>query len=388
MSQTSAPDGFKEGLEDVVAASSSICFIDGVKGILAYRGYNIHDLATHSTFEETCHLLWYGALPTKAELKSTRDALAASRGLPAEVLKFMGTLPKDAVTMDVLRTVPSLLGIYDADSKDNSLAANMRKAIRLTAQMPTVVAAWQRMRLGQPLVAPDASLDHAANFLYMLRGEKPEARATKALDVALILHADHEFNASTFTARVTASTLTDMHSSVTAAIGALKGPLHGGANMEVMAMLRAIGTVDKVDEYIKNMLNAKKKVSGFGHRVYRTEDPRATHLRKMSKELSEAIQEPVWYQMSRAVEEVVNREKKLAANVDFYSASVYHDLGIVDDLFTPIFAMSRVSGWTAHVLEQLTHNRILRPRADYTGAEHADYVPIEQRKESPAVAKV
>lgn len=382
------PDGFKEGLEDVVAASSSICYIDGQEGILAYRGYNIHDLANHSTFEEVCHLLWYGSLPTRAELKSTRDAIANNRSLPQEVLTFMHTLPKDAVTMDVLRTVPSLLSMYDADGRDNSLAANGRKAIRLTGQMASIVAAWQRIREGKPVIAPDPSLDQAADFLHMLRGDKPDPSAAKALDIALILHADHEFNASTFAARVTASTLSDMHSAITSAEGALKGPLHGGANMAVMKLLKEIGTVDNAEPYIKRMFENKEKVPGFGHRVYRTEDPRATHLRRMSKELSEKQNEPKWYQMSRTIEDIVMREKKLAANVDFYSASVYHYLGIVDDLFTPIFAVSRVSGWTAHVLEQLTHNRIIRPRADYLGAEKATYIPIDQRTEAtqPAAA--
>ncbi|MHB2018198.1 MAG: citrate synthase [Candidatus Xenobia bacterium] len=386
MASTNESGKFKEGLEDVVAGVSSICFIDGQAGVLAYRGYNIHDLAEHSTFEETCHLLWYGNLPTADELKATRDALAGERELPAEVITFMQTLPRDAVAMDVLRTVPSLLGIYDQDGRDNSAAANLRKAIRLTAQMATVVAAWHRIRSGKDVVKPDPALDHAANFLYMLWGEKPSATAAKAMDVALILHADHELNASTFAARVTASTLSDVHSAITSAVGALKGPLHGGANMAVMAMLREIMTPDKAEAWVKQALAAKKKISGFGHRVYHTEDPRATHLRKMSRELGEQKGDTKWYDMSHLIEEVVMREKKLAANVDFYSASVYHDLGIEDDLFTPIFAVSRIAGWTAHTVEQLTNNRILRPRAEYTGAEKAEWVPLARRQKATAAA--
>jgi citrate synthase len=369
-----------KGLQDVVANESSICFIDGGKGILSYRGIDIHELAQKSTFEETTYLLWKGALPTAPELDEFSQHLAAARELPADVLDFLSRVPKTALPMEVLRTAVSLLSIYDEDELSVQHAANLRKSFRLTAQIAMIVAVFDRIRKGKPVVKPDTSLSHAANFLWMLNGEKPSETATRALDVALILHADHELNASTFAARVIAATLSDLHSAITGAIGALKGPLHGGANEAVMHLLYAIDKAgeDPV-EHVRKMLANKEKISGFGHRVYTTEDPRATHLRKMSEDLGRDAN-PKWYEMSRKIELFVKDEKKLNANVDFYSASTYTTLGIDIDLFTPIFAVSRVAGWCAHVMEQHDDNRLIRPRADYTGPPHpAPYIPLAQR---------
>ncbi len=369
-----------KGLQDVVANESSICFIDGARGILSYRGIDIHELAQKSTFEETAFLLWNGALPTADELKSFSAALAAARHLPAPVLDFLRTLPADASPMEVLRTAVSLLSIYDPDSKATTREANLRKSFDLTSQVAMLVAVFDRIRKGKPVVEADPTLSHAANFLWMLTGTKPTETAARALDVALILHADHELNASTFAARVIAATLSDMHSAVTGAIGALKGPLHGGANEAVMSLLYAVDAsgVDPV-EHVRGMLDRKEKISGFGHRVYTTEDPRATHLRRMSEELGEDAN-PKWYTMSRAIELFVKEQKKLNANVDFYSASTYTTLGIDMDLFTPIFAVSRIAGWCAHVLEQHGDNRLIRPRADYTGPAYpAPYLPLHAR---------
>jgi 2-methylcitrate synthase len=371
---------FKEGLQDVVAATSSICFIDGDRGVLSYRGIDIHDLAEKSTFEEVCYLLWFGKLPRPAELSQLTEDLAKNRTVPKEVFALMRSLPKDANSMDLMRTAVSALGLYDPDQQAGDREANLRKAYRLTGQIAGIVAAIDRIRHGQDRVAPDATLNHAANFLQMLTGNKPSAAAEKAMDVALILHADHELNASTFAGRVTAATLSDIHSAVTSAIGTLKGPLHGGANIDVMRMLIEMGDVSKVRPWLKDALASKKKISGFGHRVYHTEDPRATHLRTMSKELCESSGNGKWFEMSRLIEETMKREKNLNANVDFYSATVYYTLGIAVDLFTPIFAVSRISGWTAHILEQLGNNRLIRPRAEYLGPKYpAPYVPMTER---------
>lgn len=371
---------FKEGLQDVVAATSSICWIDGQKGVLSYRGIDIHDLAEHSTFEEVCYLLWFGRLPKQTDLDEMTTVMGRSRALPEPVLQLLKSLPPDAPPMDVLRTAVSTLSHYDPDAGANDKAANLRKTYRLTGQIASIVAAADRIRNGQEPVCPDSGLSHAANFVYMLTGKKPDATAERALDVALILHADHEFNASTFAARVTVATLTDIHSAITAAIGTLKGPLHGGANQDVMRMLIDIGETERAETYIKEALARKQKISGFGHRVYRTEDPRATHLRRMSRDLSESSGTRKWFATSRVIEEVVKREKNINANVDFYSATVYYNLGIPVDLFTPLFAVSRISGWTAHVLEQLDNNRLIRPRADYTGPAHpAPYIAMNER---------
>ncbi len=370
-----------KGLEGVVATTSSICYIDGDQGVLAYRGYDIHDLADHSNFEEVCYLLWFGHLPRADELKSLKQRLAEERKLDASIIKFLQLAPKHALPMDVLRTMVSGLSFYDAEYDRNDHDANVNKAIRLTSQIAMMVANYDRIRKGKPLVEPDRSLSHAANFLLMLNGTAPSETAERALDIALILHADHELNASTFAARVTAATLSDMHSAITSAIGALKGPLHGGANEAVFKILKEIDTkgADPV-QFVKGMLAQKKKIPGFGHRVYHTEDPRATHLRAMSRDLGRTSGNPKWYDYSHKIEEFVKADKKLNANVDFYSASTYHTLGIDVDLFTPIFAISRVSGWTAHVIEQLDDNRLIRPRADYLGPVYPQkYAPIDQR---------
>lgn len=372
----------KAGLEDTVATSSAICYLDGDRGVLAYCGYDIHDLAQHATFEEVCYLLWHRRLPTRAELGDLQSQLIAGRALPEPVLRLMRTLPAGN-GMDLLRTLTSALGNYDPDANDNSPQANYRKAVRLTAQISSIVATMGRMKNGGGPIDPDAVLGHAANFLYMLTGERPSGLATKAFDIALILHADHELNASTFAARVAAATLTDIHSAIVAAIGTLKGPLHGGANADVMKLLLEIGAdvpIEKAEEVIRGKLARKEKIPGFGHRVYHTEDPRATHLRQMSKELTAKAGMPIWFEMSQRIESLVKAEKKLNPNVDFYSATTYHALGIHVDLFTPIFAVSRVSGWTAHVLEQYANNRLIRPRAEYIGPEYPQrYVPVEQR---------
>jgi citrate synthase len=370
-----------KGLEGVVATTSKICYIDGERGVLAYRGIDIHELAEKSNFEETCYLLWYGKLPTADELKELRQRLARERKLDPAVIRFLREVPKGATPMDVLRTAVSALGLYDPDRNSNEHYANIGKAIRLTSQVAMLVAGYDRLRKGKDFVDSDPSLSHAANLLLLLNGEKPSPTAERALDIALLLHADHELNASTFAARVTAATLSDMHSAITSAIGALKGPLHGGANEAVFHILEKIDAsgADPVD-YVREMLAQKQKISGFGHRVYHTEDPRATHLRRMSEDLCRSAGEPKWFEMSHKIEQFVKREKKLNANVDFYSASTYHVLGIDVDLFTPIFAASRMSGWTAHVIEQLDDNRLIRPRADYIGPPYPQHwVPMDER---------
>jgi citrate synthase len=372
----------KAGLEDTVATSSAICYLDGDRGVLAYCGYDIHDLARHATFEEVCYLLWHRRLPTRAELGDLQSALVAARPLPEGVQRLLRTLPA-ANGMDLLRTLTSALGHYDPDANDQSPQANYRKAVRLTAQISSLVAMMGRLAKGEGPIEPDPVLGHAANFLYMLTGERPSGLATHAFDVALTLHADHELNASTFAARVAAATLTDIHSTIVGAIGALKGPLHGGANADVMRLLLEIGKdapVEKAEEVVRAKLARKEKIPGFGHRVYHTEDPRATHLRQMSHDLGQRAGEPIWFEMSQRIEALVKAEKKLNPNVDFYSATTYHALGIDVDLFTPIFAVSRVSGWTAHVLEQYANNRLIRPRAEYIGPEYPQrYVALDAR---------
>lgn len=366
-----------KGLEDVVVGESSICSI--IDDMLTYRGYGIDDLTDNATFEEVVYLLWNGKLPNRAELDGLKADLAAAAVLPEQAIALIRSFPKSANPMDVLRTTVSLLGIYDADSAANDEPANRRKSLRLQAQIPTIVAAFERIRNGQDPVAPKAGLTIAANFLYMLKGTESAEVFVKAMDKALILHADHEFNASTFSARQTASTLSDVHSCITSAIGTLKGPLHGGANTAVMAMLSEIGTAENAEPWILDALKNKKKIMGFGHRVYENGDPRAKHLRAMSKAMGEYTGDTKWYEMSIKVDEIVKREKGLLTNVDFYSASTYHYMGIPGDQFTPIFAISRVSGWTAHVLEQLGNNRLIRPRADYTGPRNLKVTPIAER---------
>jgi citrate synthase len=362
----------KAGLEDVVATSSRICYLDGDRGVLAYCGHDIHDLARHATFEETCYLLWHGRLPTHAELGDLQSQLSMARVLPEPILRLMKMLPPSD-GMDALRTLTSALGHYDPDAGDSSARASYRKAVRLTGQLASLVATWGRMQQGGGPVTPDPAMGHAASFLYMLTGERTSPTAVRAMDVALTLHADHELNASTFAARVAAATLTDIHSAVVAGIGTLKGPLHGGANAEVMRMLIDIGQdapPERIDAYVRGKLGRKEKIAGFGHRVYTTEDPRATHLRKMSRELGRQAGSTAWYDMSERIEAIVHSEKKLYPNVDFYSASTYYTMGIAIALYTPIFAVSRISGWTAHVLEQYANNRLIRPRAEYTGPSY------------------
>jgi citrate synthase len=372
----------KAGLEDTVATSSAICYLDGDRGVLAYCGYDIHELARHATFEEVCFLLWHRRLPTRAELGDLQAQLVAARPLPEPILRLMRMLPAGD-GMDLLRTLTSALAHYDADAAVHSPQANYQKAVRLTSQISSLVATMGRLAAGGGPIQPDPVLGHAANFLYMLTGERPSGLATRAFDVALVLHADHELNASTFAARVAAATLTDVHSAIVGAIGALKGPLHGGANADVMRLLLEIGSggpVEKAEEVVRAKLARKEKIPGFGHRVYHTEDPRATHLRQMSRDLGVRAGQPIWFDMSERIEALVKTEKKLNANVDFYSASTYYSLGIAIDLFTPIFAVSRISGWTAHVLEQYANNRLIRPRAEYIGPEYPQrYRPLEDR---------
>jgi len=375
----------KAGLEDVVAGESAICFLDGARGVLAYHGYDIHELAhaeKGATFEEVCYLLWHGRLPGRAELGDLKTGLAAGRILPESIIRAMRSLPK-VEGMDALRTLTSMLGHSDPDAGERTPQANYRKAVRLTGQLGSLVATWGRMAAGGGPIDPDPALGHAANFLYLLTSERPSALATRAFDVSLVLHADHELNASTFAARVAAATLTDLHSTIVAAVGTLKGPLHGGANADVMRMLLDIGKdagPDRAADYVRARLARKDKIPGFGHRVYKTEDPRATHLRKFSKLLGEKTGQPEWYRMSERIEAVIREEKQLYPNVDFYSATVFQALGIPVDLYTPIFAVSRTSGWTAHVLEQYSNNRLIRPRTDYIGPKYPQqYLPVDQR---------
>jgi citrate synthase len=368
-----------EGLEGVVAGASAICLVDGVHGQLLYRGYDAIELSERSTFEEVAYLLWHGDLPAPAALDRLKADLLAAGTLPSAVLDLLKGLPRTAQPMAVLRTTTSALGHLDPDAANNAPDANVRKAVRLTAQVPAVVAAFHRLRTGAAPLAPRAGLGHAANFLYMLHGTVPDAETARALDVVLILHADHEFNASTFAARVTAATLSDLHSAITSAVGTLKGPLHGGANEDVMRLLERMGTPDLVEPVVLEMLAAGKKVPGFGHRVYRTEDPRARILRPMSQQLGARVGDPRWYQLTRRLEEVTTAQRPIHANVDLYSASVYRALRIPMDLYTATFAVSRIAGWTAHVLEQYADNRLIRPAAEYTGPRRRAYAPLDAR---------
>ncbi len=378
MSQTATPAA-NSGLRDVTAAPSSICWIDGDEGILSYRGYNIHDLATNCSFEEVIYLLWRGKLPKQAELDELKAQLNANMAVPPQVLGLMMAFPPDAVPMTALRTAVSALAFYDPETNDKSFEASQRKAMRLMGQTATLVAAFDNIRNGRTPLAPRRDLSFAANFLYMLTGKEPDDISERAFDIALILHADHEFNASTFAARVTAATLADIYASVTSGMAALSGPLHGGANEQVMRMLLDVGTVEGAEKWIRTKLANKEKVMGFGHAVYKTEDPRATHLRRMSEEIGKRQGNTQWFDMSRRIEEIVKTEKGLNANVDFYSASTYHQLGIALDLYTPIFGISRMSGWTAHVLEQYANNKLLRPRSDYQGELGLTFVPMNKR---------
>src|SRR5580692_6501855 len=367
------------GLEGIIAAESNICFIDGDLGILSYQGFNIHTLAEHATFEEVIYLLWHGKLPNQSELDGLKAELVRYRPIPKEVVEFLAKVPK-GTPMDVLRTAVSMLGIYDPKAGDNTVPASVEKAGRLMAQTSTIVTTFDRLRNGKPVLDGDPTLGFAANFLYALTGKKPDDLMEKVFDVALTLHADHELNASTFAARVVAATLSDIHSAVTAGIAALKGPLHRGANEDVIKMLLDAGSADKAIEHVKYRLANKMKVPGFGHRVYHTVDPRATHLSALSEEIGKRTGHVDLYLISKQIEQYMKETKNLNANVDFYSASTYYSLGIPIDLFTPIFAVSRMSGWTAHVLEQYHNNRLIRPRADYTGLPVGqEWVPIANR---------
>jgi citrate synthase len=368
------------GLEGVVATSSAICYIDGDQGVLSYCGYNINELAPHASFEEVIFLLWNGRLPNQSELATLKKQLVAERDLPPQVTAFLQGVPKDAAAMDVLRTAVSLLSIYDPLAGDSTTDANVAKAIKLMARISTLVTSFDQVRNGRAVIPGDPSFGYAANFLYTLTGKKPDEVMERVFNVALILHADHELNASTFAARVTAATLSDIYSAVTSAIGALKGPLHGGANEAVIQMLLKTASPDEAVAKVKSDLANKVKIPGFGHRVYTVLDPRAIHLKKLSQELGKSTGHGDLYEKSSRVEQAVRDIKGLNANVDFYSASCYYSLGIPVDLFTPIFAVSRMSGWTAHILEQYHNNRLIRPRADYTGAEDGQpWVPMEKR---------
>lgn len=365
------------GLEGIVAATSSISSIED--GVLAYRGVNIDELAEHATFEEAAFLLWYGYLPSRSELVTLREQLSQYAPVPEEVINQLKLFPKQANPMAALRTAVSALALYDETANDNSRESLQLKAIKLQSQLPTLVAAFARIREGKEPIEPNPSLTLAANFLYMLTGELPNEISAEALDKALVLHADHELNASTFSARVTVATLSDIYSGVTSAIGTLKGPLHGGANEAVMEMLLEIGTLQNTAPFIQRKLERKEKIMGFGHRVYKNGDPRAKHLQKMSRQLCLLKQDTTLYDISVEVEKLVTSQKGLKPNVDFYSASVYTLLEIPKDLFTPIFAVSRVAGWSAHIIEQLSDNRIIRPRAEYIGPFNQPYIPIDMR---------
>jgi citrate synthase len=375
---SSVTDHAVRGLEGVVANESSICYVFGEEGRLIYRGYDINDLADHSTFEETAYLLLYGDLPTRDQLKGFTADLKGMQKLDRVVQRVIRDAPVTAHPTDVLRTASSASVFVDPDRGNNSREAESRKAMRLIAQLPTMVAMFHRLRNDQKPLSPRRGLSLAANFLYMVSGDVPDKDAEHAFDVALILHADHELNASTFAARVIAATLADVHGAVTGAIAALAGPLHGGANTEVMKMLLEIQTAERAETWIREALAQKRKIMGFGHRVYRTEDPRAAHLRRMADELGRTAGQPQWSAMQRTIEDVMKREKGLYCNVDFYSASMYYVMGIPLDLYTPIFAVSRVSGWCAHVLEQHADNRLIRPRAEYVG--HMDRRWVSARK--------
>src|ERR1044072_7428652 len=367
------------GLRGVVAAQSKSGDVDGEKGVLIYQGYDIHDLATNSTFEEVVFLLWNSRLPKKDELDALENDLRAHYDVPAEVITMMKTFPKEADPMDVLRTTVSSLDFYDKDGHGTDAENAMRTAIKLTAQLPTLVAAWEQIRNGKEPIAPKKDLNIATNFLYMMKGEMPDEDEAHIFDVCLILHADHELNASTFTTRVVSGTLADVYGAVTAGIAALAGPLPGGANTNVMKMLLEIDDPSKVDGWLDEALAAKRKIMGIGHAVYKTEDPRATWLRKYSQHMGEKKGEMKWFEMSQKIEKLMHEKKGMFPNVDFYSASTYYLMGIPLDQYTPIFAVSRISGWTGHILEQYANNKLIRPRAEYIGARDQKYVPIGER---------
>jgi citrate synthase len=368
-----------KGLEGIVAARTTLSDVRGDIGQLIYRGYDINELAGKVTYEEVVYLLHYGHLPNQKELAELKTQLASYRELPKGVIDIIKKMPKDAPPMHVIRTGISALGCFDPEADDDSMDAAREKALKLIAQIPIVTAYFHCHRQKKALLPSDPKLGEAANFLYLIDGEKPSQEKESTMDMCYVLHADHGMNASTFSARVTIATLSDIYSSITSAIGTLKGPLHGGANEGVIKMLQEIGSIEKVDAYVHECLAQKKKIMGIGHRVYKTLDPRAPHLKRMAQILSAKLGEPKWIQMSERIAEMMLTEKNLNANVDFYSATVYYSLGIPTDLFTPIFAIARTSGWTAHVIEQLADNRLIRPQSEYIGPVGMKVVPVEQR---------
>lgn len=373
-----------KGLGNTIAADTQLSFIDGAKGVLEYVGFDIDSLARNSTFEETTWLLWNGRLPLARELADFSKQLQDEYNVDPRMMDVIRAIPRTAAPMDALRTLVSALAHFDVEADDPSPAANQRKALRLVAKTPTLIANFNRYRKGKPIVSPDSTLTLAQNFLWMLTGALPTAAMSRALDVCLVLHADHGLNASTFAARVTIATQSDMYSAATSAVGTLKGPLHGGANQEVMEMLLEIGLLEKVDEYIKSKLARKERIMGFGHRVYKAYDPRATYLKTFAKQVASDTGNLPLYEMTRRIEEIVLAqpniiEKGIFPNVDFYSATTYYSLGLDLDLFTCMFAASRMSGWTGHCIEQLAANKLIRPHADYTGPHGLVYLPVDQR---------
>jgi len=375
----SNPETPAKGLEGIVAAATRLSDVKGDIGQLIYCGYDINELAGKVTYEEVVYLLHHDRLPTRTELTELKGLLINKRELPQGVVDIIKQFPKDTPPMHAIRTAISALGCFDPEADNDSMDSNRLKALRLVARIPVITAYFHRHRQGKELVGPDASLGEAANFLQMIDGEKPSPEKESTMDLCYVLHADHGMNASTFAARVTIATLSDMYSAITSAIGTLKGPLHGGANEGVIKMLQEIGSLERVDSFIEDCLAQKKKIMGIGHRVYKTLDPRAPHLKRMAQILSAKLGEPKWIQMSERIAELMLQKKNLHANVDFYSATVYYSLGIPIDLFTPLFAISRTSGWTAHVLEQLADNRLIRPQSQYTGPMGLKVVPIDQR---------
>ena len=374
-----SPSAVSKGLEGIIAAHTRLSDVRGDVGQLIYSGYDINELAGKVSYEEVVHLLHHNHLPNKKELAELKATLAGYRELPKGVIELLTKLPKDCPPMHAIRTGVSALGCYDSIADDDTMDAQRRKAQRLIAQIPVVMAYFHRSRQGLPLIAPDPSLGEAANFLWMIDGERPSTEKESTMDMCYVLHADHGMNASTFSARVTIATLSDMYSAITTAIGTLKGPLHGGANEGVIKMLQEIGSLEAVDAYVDDCLAQKRKIMGIGHRVYKVLDPRAPHLKRMAQILSAKLGEPKWIQMSERIAALMLEKKNLHANVDFYSATVYYSLGIPTDLFTPIFAIARTSGWTAHVLEQLADNRLIRPQSVYTGPVGLKVLPLDQR---------
>lgn len=374
-----AEEKFQKGLEGVMAAETALAYIDGQQGKLRYNGYTIEELCEHSNFEEVCYLLWHNEMPTKAQLEQFKAQLVANRDLPPEIIKLLASFPKDSNPMDVLRSAISTLALFDPDNKDNSPAANERKAFRITARMSTLTTTWHAMRTGQEPPKHNPKHSMAADFMYRLLRKEPDPLEVKAFDVGLILQAEHGFNASTFAGRVTVSTLSDIYSGITSAIGALKGPLHGGANENVVKMLLKIGEPSKVESSIKDMLANKERIPGIGHRVYKTLDPRAVPLMKLSKQLGERAHDTKFYEMSTQIQALMKQLRGFDPNVDFYSASVFYYLKIPIDIFTPVFAISRDAGWLGNFMEQYKDNRLLRPLEKYTGYQERPYLPIEKR---------